>query len=170
MSNSTARGNRPQRRQDNSIKGVSKNVLLARAQAAEASTQMFRQFYEEQIRASERIVIESERLVQKAQLEQRATERTIEVMLFQLIGIGGDAYPVSQEAIDAFNENDEDGEHFVRVEQTDEGFDMTLVFEPFEQEDEDGTDTADADTDEQEDSDDLGQDGESDTGVSDEAE
>ncbi len=129
--------NRAQGRQGQSIKGVSKNQLMARAQAAESATVMFKGFYEEEIRKSERMTIEAEQLVQQSRNEQRATERTIEVMLFQLIGIGGDAYPVYQEAIDAFNENDEEGEHFVNVEQTDDGFDMTLVFEAFEMEDED---------------------------------
>ena len=146
--------NRSQRRQDASSKGVSKNQLLARASAAEAATAMFKGFYEEQIRGNERLTIEAEQLVQQSRNEQRATERTIEVMLFQL-GARGDAYVVTQEAIDAFNENDEEGEHFVNVEQTDDGFDMTLVFEPLEQEDEDaGPDDA------EDDSEDSGPDGE----------
>ncbi len=154
--------NRAQQRAQASTKGNSKAQLLARAQAAEAGTQMFKGFYEEQIRANERIVIEAETLIQQSKGEQRATERTIEVMLFQLTTLG-DAYPVKQEAIDTFNENDDVGEHFVHVEQTDDGFDMTLVFEPFEvddetpeQEDEDGTDESDASS---EDSEDSGQDG-----------
>lgn len=132
--------NRAQQRAHQTAKGQSKNQLLARAAAAEASTGMFKGFYEEQIRSNERIVIEAEQLVQQAQIEQRATERTIEVMLFQLTSFG-DAYPVTQISIDRFNENDEEGEHFVHVEPTDDGFDMTLVFESFEQEDEDEDDT-----------------------------
>ena len=170
--------NRAQQRAQNSTKATSKTQLLARAQAAEAGTQMFKGFYEEQIRVNERVVIEAEGLVQQAQLEQRATERTIEVMLFQLTTLG-DAYQVEQGSIDTFNENDDVGEHFVHVEQTDDGFDMTLVFEPFEidsdeQEDEDDEDTGtgsdvsedtdttdDGETVESEDSEDSGQDGES---------
>ena len=163
--------NRAQQRAQNSTKATSKTQLLARAQAAEAGTQMFKGFYEEQIRVNERVVIEAEGLVQQAQLEQRATERTIEVMLFQLTTLG-DAYQVEQGSIDTFNENDNVGEHFVHVEQTDDGFDMTLVFEPFEiddetheQEDEDGDNeegSGDGET-EPEDLEDSGQDGESTT-------
>ncbi len=150
--------NRAQQRARNTTKATSKTQLLVRAQAAEGATQMFKGFYEEQIRANERIVIEAEQLVQRAQGEQRATERTIEVMLFQLTNFE-ETYPVLQESIDRFNENDDNGEHFVSVEQTDDGFDMTLVFEPFEmddQEDEDDT-TPDGGT---EDLDDSGSDGE----------
>ena len=133
--------NRAQQRAHQTAKGQSKNQLLARAAAAEASTGMFKGFYEEQIRANERIVIEAEQLVQRAQAEQRATERTIEVMLFQL-DAGNEPYAVFQDNIDAFNADDEEGEHFVHVGSTDNGFDMTLVFESFNTE-EDGDEQQD---------------------------
>ncbi len=137
--------NRAQQRAQNTPKGQSKNQLLARATAAEAAVGMFKNFYDEEIRKNERVVIEAEQIVQQAQQEQRATERTIEVMLFQLTALG-DAYPVYQEAIDRFNENDELGEHFVNVKTTDDGFDMTLVFEPFEQEEDEDDTTPDGGT------------------------
>ena len=155
--------NRAQRQAQNTIKGQSKNQLLARASAAEAATTMFKGFYEEQIRANERVVIEAEQLVQRAQLEQRATERTIEVMLSVLAK--DDSYVVTQDTIDSFNALDELGEHFVHVEPTDDGFEMILVFEPFkldEQEDEDEQqdERPVSEEDESEDTEDSGQDGE----------
>ncbi len=139
--------NRAQRRGESSVAGQSKNELLARAQAAEGTANMFKGFYEDQIRANERIVIEAEQLVSQARNEQKATERTIEVILYQE-GARDAVYAVPQETLDNFNAEDEGGEWFVHVDQTDDGFDMTLIFEPYEVETrtEASEDTADART------------------------
>ena len=129
--------NRAARRAADSIKGKTKDELLARAQAAEGTAAMFKGFYEDQIRANERIVIEAEQIVGQARNEQKATERTIEIILFDELKSDVEVLKISEKTIDTFNEIDEMGEHFVHVDQTDDGFEMTLVFEPYDREEED---------------------------------
>ncbi len=132
--------NRNQRRANATVKTQSKNELLARATAAEGTAGMFRELYENQIRMNERTVIDAEQAIQQSRAEQRATERTVEIMLF-LEGADGNPYSVEKRIIDEFNAQDELGDFFVNVEQEDEGFAMTLIFEKYEVEVPDESDT-----------------------------